>query len=90
MRIFTSWRYPGNWPIFRFDDRLLLIVMAAIVGCFSGLASVALNRSLLVMSEWLHYYRHFWWVFMLPAAGAALSSLFLVKITKRIKRMHEL
>jgi chloride channel protein, CIC family len=82
MRILSSWRYPGNWPIFRFDDRLLLILMAAIVGTFSGLASVALNRSLLVMSEWLHHYRHFWWVFVLPAVGAALSSLFLGKITK--------
>jgi chloride channel protein, CIC family len=80
MRILTSWRYPGNWPIFRFDDRLLLILMAAIVGCFSGLASVALNRSLVMMSEWLHHLRHLWWVFVLPAAGAALSSLFLEKI----------
>jgi chloride channel protein, CIC family len=82
MRILTSWRNPGNWPIFRFDDRILLILMAAIVGNFSGLASVALNRSLLMMSEWLHHYRHFWWVFVLPAVGAALSSLFLEKVVK--------
>jgi CIC family chloride channel protein len=80
MRILTSWRYPGNWPIFRFDDRLLLILMAAIVGNFSGLASVALNRSLVMMSEWIHHFRHYWWVFVLPAAGAALSSLFLEKV----------
>jgi CIC family chloride channel protein len=80
MRILTSWRYPGNWPIFRFDDRLLLILMAAIVGNFSGLASVALNRSLVMMSEWLHHFRHSWWVFILPAIGAALSSLFLEKV----------
>jgi CIC family chloride channel protein len=80
MRILTSWRYPGNWPIFRFDDRLLLILMAAIVGNFSGLASVVLNRSLVMMSEWLHHLRHYWWVFLLPAAGAALSSLFLEKV----------
>ena len=80
MRILTSWRYPGNWPIFRFDDRLLLILMAAIVGNFSGLASVALNRSLVMMSEWLHHFRHYWWVFVLPAVGAALSSLFLEKV----------
>jgi CIC family chloride channel protein len=80
MRILTSWRYPGNWPIFRFDDRLLLILMAAIVGNFSGLASVVLNRSLVMMSEWLHHFRHYWWVFLLPAAGAALSSLFLEKV----------
>ena len=80
MRILTSWRYPGNWPIFRFDDRLLLILMAAIVGNFSGLASVVLNRSLVMMSEWLHHFRHYWWAFLLPAAGAALSSLFLEKV----------
>jgi len=53
--------------------------MAAIVGNFSGLASVVLNRSLVMMSEWLHHFRHYWWVFLLPAAGAALSSLFLEK-----------
>jgi CIC family chloride channel protein len=81
-RILTSWRYPGNWPFFRFDDRLLLILMAAIVGNFSGLASVALNRSLVMMSEWLHHFRHDWWVFVLPAVGAALSSLFLEKVVK--------
>jgi CIC family chloride channel protein len=80
MRILTSWRSPGNWQIFRFDDRLLLILMAAIVGNFSGLASVALNRSLVMMFEWLHHFRHYWWVFVLPAVGAALSSLFLEKI----------
>lgn len=80
MRILTSWRYPGNWPIFRFDDRLLLILMAAIVGNFSGLASVALNRSLVMMSEWIHHFSHYWWVFVLPAVGAALSSLFLEKV----------
>ena len=54
--------------------------MAAIVGSFSGLASVALNRSLVMMSEWLHHFRHYWWVFVLPAVGAALSSLFLEKV----------
>jgi len=54
--------------------------MAAIVGNFSGLASVVLNRSLVMMSEWLHHFRHYWWVFLLPAAGAALSSLFLEKV----------
>ena len=80
MRILTSWRYPGNWPIFRFDDRLLLILMAGIVGNFSGLASVVLNRSLVMMSEWLHHFRDYWWVFVIPAVGAALSSLFLEKV----------
>jgi CIC family chloride channel protein len=54
--------------------------MAGIVGNFSGLASVVLNRSLVMMSEWLHNFRHNWWVFVLPAVGAALSSLFLEKV----------
>jgi len=54
--------------------------MAGIVGNFSGLASVVLNRSLVMMSDWLHHFRHNWWVFVLPAAGAALSSLFLEKV----------
>ena len=54
--------------------------MAAIVGNFSGLASVALNRSLVMMSEWIHHFSHYWWVFVLPAVGAALSSLFLEKV----------
>ena len=54
--------------------------MAAIVGNCSGLASVALNRSLVMMFDWLHHFRHYWWAFVLPAAGAALSSLFLEKV----------
>lgn len=80
MRIFKSWRHPANWPVFRLDDRLLLIIMAIVVGNFSGVASVILNRSLLFMAEWLHGFREYWWVFLLPAGGAALSSLFLEKI----------
>jgi CIC family chloride channel protein len=56
------------------------MLMAAIVGSFSGLASVALNRGLVMMSEWIHHLRHYWWVFVLPAVGAALSSLFLEKV----------
>lgn len=80
MRILKLWRYPANWSIFRLDDRLLLILMAGIVGNFSGLASVALNRSLVMMSQWIHQFREYWWVFVLPAVGAALSSLFLDKV----------
>ena len=82
MRVLKLWRYPSNWAIFRLDDRLLLILMAIIVGNCSGLAAVILNRSLLAMSEWLHHFRSYWWVFVLPAIGAALSSLFLEKVVK--------
>ena len=82
MRIFQSWRYPASWSIFRMDDRLLLVIMAVIVGNCSGLAAVALNRALVAMFEWLHHFRDHWWAFTLPAVGAALSSLFLDKIVK--------
>jgi len=82
MRILKTWRYPASWPIFRLDDRLLLILMAIIVGNCSGLAAVVLNRSLVAMFEWLHHFRSYWPAFLLPAIGAALSSLFLNKIVK--------
>jgi chloride channel protein, CIC family len=82
MRIFRSWRYPANWRIFRLDDRLLLILVAIIVGNCSGLASVILNRALMAMFNWFHHLSHYWWAFVLPATGAALSSLFLEKIVK--------
>ena len=84
MRIFKSWRYPASWKFFRLDDRLLLMLMAVIVGLCSGLAALILNRSLIAMFEWLHQYRHFWWAFVLPAIGAALSSLFLEKIVVEV------
>jgi CIC family chloride channel protein len=82
MRIFQFWRYPANWSIFRLDDRLLLILAAIIVGSCSGLASVVLNCALKAMFNWFHDLRHYWWIFVLPAIGAALSSLFLEKIVK--------
>jgi CIC family chloride channel protein len=74
------WRYPANWPLFRYDDRLLMIGMAIIVGICAGLAAIALNRALVALLGYLHHYRHFWWAFTLPAMGAALSSLFLDKV----------
>ena len=76
----TVLKYPGNWKIFRFDDRLLLIIIGALVGTGSGLAAIVLNRSLLSMLHGLHDVRQIWWAFLLPAAGAALSSIFLEKI----------
>ncbi|MFC1813828.1 chloride channel protein [Thermodesulfobacteriota bacterium] len=82
MPILKQWRYPASWKLFRIDDRLLLILMAVIVGICSGVAAVVLNRSLIAMFEWLHSLRHYWWAFLLPAIGAALSSLFLNKILK--------
>lgn len=80
MNLSKLWRYPSNWNIFRSDDRLLLILIAVIVGTCSGLAALALNRSLIALFEWLHHLRIYWWAFLLPAVGAALSSLFLEKV----------
>jgi len=80
METWRRWRYPGSWKLFRLDDRLLLIIVGMVVGICSGLASVALNRSLSAMLDWLSSYRHIWWAFVLPGIGAALSSLFLDKI----------
>ncbi len=73
---------PAGWWIFRSDDRLLLIGIGIIVGIASGLAALALNRSLETMLEFFHHYRHYWWAFLLPAVGAALSNLYLDKVMK--------
>ena len=80
MSILKSWQNPLKWNFFRSDDRLLLILIAVIVGSCSGLAAVALNRSIFILFDWLHHFRHYWWAFILPAIGAALSSIFLEKI----------
>jgi len=82
MKLFKLWRYPSSWSVFRSDDRLLLILIAVIVGSCSGLAALALNRSLIAMFEWLHHLRGYWWAFLIPAAGAALSAVFLEKFVK--------
>lgn len=82
MHRIKPWLSVSQWRFFRLDDRLLLILIAIIVGNFSGLASVALNRAIEAMVEWLHPLRHYWWAFLLPAAGAAMSSIFLEKIVR--------
>jgi len=76
------WRYPSEWALFRIDDRLLLIAIGVVVGSCSGFAALLLNRSLVAILEILHNWRHYWWAFLLPATGAALSSIFLNKIVK--------
>ncbi|MBF0467427.1 MAG: chloride channel protein [Desulfamplus sp.] len=78
----TSWRYPGTFSIFIMDDRLLLICMGIIVGLCSGLAALGLNNALIFIMESLHHSRNYWWAFLLPAAGAMCSSLFLHNIMK--------
>ncbi|MFP4452080.1 MAG: chloride channel protein [Desulfobacterales bacterium] len=64
------------------DDRLLLIFLGALVGICSGVAAVALNRGLIVMSEGLAGLQNYWWVFVVPGLGAAFSSVFLEKFMK--------
>jgi len=76
------WRYPARWFFFHFDDRILLISLGALVGSCSGLAALALNSGLMAMFSWLHGVRQFWWAFVIPGIGAALSSLYLEKIMK--------
>ena len=79
MNFFKHWRFPANWAVFRSDDRLLLMLIAIIVGIFSGLAALTLNRSLEAIFELLHHLRHYWWAFVLPGTGAALSLSFFKK-----------
>ncbi|MFO8112129.1 MAG: chloride channel protein [Desulfosalsimonadaceae bacterium] len=64
------------------DDRLLLIIFGALVGCCSGIAAVGLNSSLHAMEGFFSSYRFHWYSFVLPGIGAALSSLFLEKIIR--------
>jgi chloride channel protein, CIC family len=79
---FKKLRFPGTWPVFKRDDRLLLIILAIIVGNCSGIAALALNYSLGWFYETLIDFQNRWWVFLLPAAGAALSCFFLRSIVK--------
>ena len=82
MRFRIPLRHPGKWRIFRLDDRMLLILMGIVVGTCSGLAAVALSRSLTALLDHTAPFRHFWWGILLPAFGAMLSSLFMNKILK--------
>ncbi len=78
--LLKPWRNPASLAFFRSDDRILMIVIGILVGMSSGVAAVALNYSLVTVLEWMHPLRHYWWAFAMPAAGAALSSIFLNKI----------
>lgn len=82
MKRFFSLRSPSRWFFFRSDDRLLLILMGIIVGICSGLASLALEKSLATLLHFFAQFRGHWWIVILPAIGAALSSVFLNYILK--------
>jgi CIC family chloride channel protein len=66
----------------RMDERLLLIAIAIFVGASGGLAAVTLNRLLFKLHKILYPLHIHWYAFVLPACGAALSSLFLGHIVK--------
>ncbi len=71
-----------KWAIVRSDDRLIVIALAGVVGACSGVAAVALNRSLHFLAGSLHSLQGYWWAFILPAIGATLSALFLNNFLK--------
>jgi CIC family chloride channel protein len=72
----------------RFDDRLILIILGVLVGSCSGLAALALHYGLVVLSGLARGYRLFWWAFILPGIGAALSALFVDKLFREGKAGH--
>jgi CIC family chloride channel protein len=78
----TRWRYVLRLVRRRLDDRLTLMLIGVVVGSFSGLAALALNRSIAATAAALHGAQAHGWFFLLPAAGAALSSLFLSRIAR--------
>lgn len=73
----VPWRKYTQFVLFSFDENLLLLIIAVIVGICSGLAAVCLNASIEFCFEHLHMFRNYWWGFFLPGAGAVLSSIFL-------------
>ncbi|RLE21754.1 MAG: chloride channel protein [Acidobacteria bacterium] len=66
----------------RANERLMLMVVGFAVGVCSGLAAVALNRSIITLTHWLEPLRGTWWAFVLPGCGATLSALFLEKLMR--------
>jgi len=59
-----------------------MFLIAATVGVCAGLAALLLNRSIEAIFEGLHHLRNHWWAIALPAAGAALSSIFLNHVVR--------
>lgn len=82
LRFLKLLKSPGNWPLFRSDDRLLLIVLAVMVGTCSGTAALLLNHGLEFMIAWLQPYRGYGWAIVLPGIGAALAAFFLNTIVR--------
>lgn len=68
--------------LFKLDERLKLIIVAALVGVFGGYASVLLNLGLRSGRYYLIPLRSSWYSVFFPAIGAALSVLFLHAVMK--------
>jgi len=69
---------------FRLDERLRLILVAAVVGVCGGVASVALNFGLDYVSAALKPLRCSWYAMFFPACGAALAVFFLRYLVKEV------
>ena len=63
-------------------EKVALVIAGVLVGCCSGVAAASLNFAIEHLSELCTHAKHYWWVFILPGLGAALSSLFLNKIVR--------
>ncbi len=63
--------------LFRLDERLRLVLIAAVVGICGGLASVSLNLGLQYISAALRPMRTNWYALIFPACGAAVAVFFL-------------
>lgn len=61
----------------RADERLVMMVIGLVVGACSGLAAVALNRSIGFLGHLMLGLHGSWWAFLLPGIGAAAAVLFL-------------
>ncbi|RJP90583.1 MAG: chloride channel protein [Desulfobacteraceae bacterium] len=66
----------------------MLIIMGALVGVCSGLAALALHHGLIAMAELTHGYLPYWWSFVLPGIGAALSAIFIDKVFREGEAGH--
>ncbi len=69
---------------FRLDERLQLIIVAALVGLGGGYASVVLNSGLESGGHYLNPLRTHWYAVLFPAIGAALSVIFLRYLVRDI------
>jgi chloride channel protein, CIC family len=63
-------------------EAALLMVLAVGVGLASGLSAVALSIAVRRLIAWMERFPHAPWLIVVPAVGAALSSLFLHRILK--------